>query len=318
MKFEEIVRKYGSKSLKIKGRNCEEFESNFVPISNSSHLNVNDIYLAIISSLEHKIKFEKNEKIKAKLIKQKDELTVEQVQDLLKDLENLYCSIYNKADKEVDILTPLTISDKGEVVVEERTPYHKVNADIDMLDSISKFGVVASEWFGMLEAEKEGRYCAFATKSTSSNTSHPMRNRNQIKSCPKEECKLIFDVHHPVMQKLLAIDYFEYAKVLYSGSEEDLSQYSPRIRNIYDNLIDPLSHAKKMHTNDKLEFYDWLAIPCGIPPQLIVGVVINTENVEMIKNLDKISQMFPNATIFDQNMHTLRLSPLSSDKGVQA
>ena len=55
-----------------------------------------------------------------------------------------------------------------------------------------------------------------------------------------------------------------------------------------------------MHDNPNYHTYTWQAIPGGIPPQLIVGIQIGSQNKQLLEQIDEIQKLFPNAAIFDE------------------
>lgn len=71
-----------------------------------------------------------------------------------------------------------------------------------------------------------------------------------------------------------------------------------------------------MRRNPKVYFMSWMAIPGGIPPQLIVGVQINQEDLKIIGDLSKLQSLFPNAVIFDENQQAYQIEK-HSDKDIE-
>ena len=70
-----------------------------------------------------------------------------------------------------------------------------------------------------------------------------------------------------------------------------------------------MEFSSEFHNETDYVRKTWLAIPFGIPPQLINGICINSqEEPEFIEHLDEISEMFPNATIFNEKREVIRYS----------
>lgn len=83
--------------------------------------------------------------------------------DYLKDrvsiLEKLYFILYEKAkDSEI---TPMSIDENNNVIIKPYMVNHRCSSDLNNLKLISEYGVLASEWFGLPESEREGCFCTF-------------------------------------------------------------------------------------------------------------------------------------------------------------
>ena len=86
--------------------------------------------------------------------------------DYLKDkisiLERLYYNLYEKSkDSEI---TPMSIDADNNVIIKPYTVNHRCSSDLNNLKLISEYGVLASEWFGLLESEREGCFCTFVSR----------------------------------------------------------------------------------------------------------------------------------------------------------
>ena len=111
------------------------------------------------------------------------------------------------------------------------------------------------------------------------------------------------------MKKLIKMDYFEYEHLKKHNPEKISKEYIKEYIDLIDILIEPSStYGKSMHENPNSDTMGWMAIPGGIPPGLINGIAINTNNKNFTNNLEKIGKMFPNAVIFDQKNQVLRKS----------
>lgn len=76
-------------------------------------------------------------------------------------------------------------------------------------------------------------------------------------------------------------------------------------------IINGANIGEKNVEYKKLSDINWSTIPGGIPSMLINGICVKNNNYTE-EELDEISHMYPNATIFDSNKKVLR-SPLISE-----
>lgn len=237
-----------------------------------------------------------------------------EMKEQIKLLEQFTENVYKNAEETQT--NPLPEND-DKVIIENGTPYHKKGSiDLDTLRKISVGGLLASEWFGQLESEAEGRFCAFINSSIDETSNVPSFRKQNIGkrfALGPKQCVIYFDKTNPIMQMLMKFDFFEY-RHLKSTSPEKIEQLYPKeIIDIYENLIAPMSPAgKKFHDNPALPFYDWLAIPGGIPPELINGICINSKDEELMSKIDEISKMFPYATIFNESQKVLASAKIKS------
>ena len=139
---------------------------------------------------------------------------------LLKYLESMYLNAYNQLENDNSV-KPLNVID-GKVVLDDSLYFHKTRADYKKLKSMSVSGVIASEWFGILEAELEGRFCTFLDKVLSEEesnivVSHKYHNEKFCYAVPGRMV-LYFDTSHPLMKMLLGYDFFEYNHQNMSGT----------------------------------------------------------------------------------------------------
>jgi hypothetical protein len=222
----------------------------------------------------------------------------------IKVLEDFVINVYTEAENTK--VTPLPEQD-GKIVLKNGIPYHRASNDLLTLKNISVGGILASEWFGHLESEGEGRFCAFLSRTIDETIATGFRTKNiQNRFASPSNCVIYFDESNPIMQMLMKLDYFEYEHLKSTDPDKIKEIYPKEVIDIMDTLIEPISKAgRKMHDNPKLPFYDWLAIPGAIPPQLVNGICVHTSKKEIMSSLDKISEMFPNATIFDETQKVL-------------
>lgn len=190
--------------------------------------------------------------------------------------------------------------------VPENTVFHRCPARIDTLRGISDCGVMASEWFGRLEEELEGRLCAFLNQRIKRNNSmiesDNLRASRLSPSGQPSECVIYFDKNNPLLKTLMNLDFFEYAYLREHNPEEIEKRYSPGIIELYEKVILPISpNSKHYHNPDRdRRQSSWMAIPGGIPAQLINGICIHSANQELMDNLKTIAQLYPRATIIDE------------------
>ena len=297
MKIEKIQQNLSSK-IKLLGRNAPEAEVMFVKITDCfkqpfiDHLNSQEHLenpekeiLAVVAALEY----------------------IEKITD------------QHLTEAETSNVTPLAVID-GKADIQPGCIIHRRNADIESIRAISQSAFLASEWFGMLESEKEGRFCSFATRLIDQNdpTLNPNRvnYHKRVSVADKQNITFYFDQDHPLMQKLIRLDYFEYARRVKESPEEIKEFYSDDEINMFEKLIYPLSiGGRDYHLSDnKTRHKDWIAIPGAIPSELVNGISIHTENESLMENLEEIAKMFPNATIFDQKGNVLRTAKILDEE----
>ena len=227
------------------------------------------------------------------------------------NFENFFEKILETAEKQE--VSPMKI--KGnKVVLYPGQIDHTCRSYPSMLIGIAKCGVFASEWFGEMESEGEGTMCAFASKSLPATGNEKIDAIRQVKPVGKTVCRIYFDEKNPLVQQLISYDFFEYQKYkkMYDAGSitkiEFDSKFPNVIRELYETYVEPNSPtSKNFHDKENNETYSWIAIPGGLPAQLINGLCINNENKKIMENLNKLQAMFPNATIFDQDNNVLRL-----------
>ena len=227
----------------------------------------------------------------------------------LEYLQNQYFSFYEELSSSNSIITPIVTED-GLVKIEPGTPFHRCIPKLSTLKNISIGGLLASEWFGIPESELEGAFCSFINTIIGENDKTILNSYVQNKLASTSmygDCVLYFDSNNPVMQKLLQMDFFKYAKSKNDNPNEYKNEYSPELVDLFEKVIYPLSPAGiDMHEIEGGRTYYWRAIPGGIPPQLINGICINSkQHKDLLENISIISSLFPNATIFDETKKVL-------------
>ena len=181
---------------------------------------------------------------------------------------------------------------------------HRCSSEFENLESLSTHGVLASEWFGILESEFEGRFCVFISRMKDDNDPYKgdLAEDNRSRLNIGRDVLLFFDEQNPVMKKLLHLDYFEYEGIKNSDPSKIPEIYTSEEIELFDGLIEPLSPAGTMMRSDyDSKFNYWSAIVGGVPSSLVNGVCIKTNNFSDEEN-KKLSDLFPNATIFNNNL----------------
>lgn len=225
--------------------------------------------------------------------------------NIVKKIEDLYLNIKEQAQKEN--INSLLVDENGKVVIEEHAVNHRCSNSLKSLNTISNYGLLASEWFGKLESEREGCFCTFVSRMKGEN--YPYRgdlyedDRSRLNM--GNDVILFFDDNNPLMKYLLHLDYFEF---------EYQKQTNPDYRSLYttdeleilEELIEPLSPAgKNMRQSYDFKTNYWSAIPGGIPSEFINGICIKNNNYSD-DELDEISFLFPNAVLFNSSRNVLR------------
>lgn len=223
-------------------------------------------------------------------------------QDIVKRLEQLYFEFLEKS-KETDI-TPFP-QENGRAVIKSGMINHRCSNSLDSLEAISQYGILASEWFGQIESEREGVFCSFVDRiHDENNTEEEEQNRSKILNLQRlksisNDVILFFDNTNPIMKQLLHLDYFEYERIKQQTPEKLTEIYTNDEIELFEQIIEPFSPAgRNYHTRDMLPYCDWSAIPGGIPSTFVNGICI--KNMKYDKEyIEKIIELFPNATIFN-------------------
>lgn len=217
--------------------------------------------------------------------------------DIIDNLEKMFLSMYatlNQSGPEAEI-SPMKIED-GKVIISDGTCCHTTLGTMERLESLSNNGVLATEWYGVLEGEGEGRFCAFLSESHDGKTIKPNN----------EQCVFYYDMNNPIMQELLKSDFFEYVYLKRTNPDIIRETFSEETLELFEKVIEPLSAGSKLiRKNPEKEDWYWKAIPGGVPPQLVNGLCISSNNIDIMQNLEELAQLFPNATIFNENREVL-------------
>lgn len=232
--------------------------------------------------------------------------------EIIKKLELLYLSIEEQL--KVSIINPMDIEDDI-VVIPKNALNHRCSNSIESLQEISNHGLLASEWFGELESEREGCFCTFVSRMKGSDYPYlgDLAEDDKSRLNIGNNVILFFDEKNPLMQYLLHLDYFEFEHQKKENPNYD-SLYNPDELEILEELIEPLSPAgKDMRKSYVFKTNYWSAIPGGIPSKLVNGICVKNNNYSE-SELDLISSLFPEAVIFDSNKQVLRYSYINQSK----
>ena len=253
-------------------------------------------------------------------------LTIEQKR-ILSIWEKIYLRLFEKLQNNEYPVNPILIKD-GKVSISVGHPFHRASASISTLYGISVAGLVASEWYGILESEDEAYFCTFLNTlqeelpdvnndlsieqqfdysrrqtAAKKNRSNAFRSNPYIKSVT-----LFFDGNNEIMKFLMSLDFFEYLKIKKEHPEELEKIYDKRVIDLFEKVCGAqnMEFSAKFHDEKDYERKTWLAIPMGVPPMLVNGICINTiATPELIERIDEIAEMFPNAVIFNENKEVL-------------
>lgn len=229
-------------------------------------------------------------------------------QKVVKRLEQLYLKLQEES-KQTEI-KPFP-QKQGKVEILPGMVNHRCSNSIESLRTLSQYGILASEWFGQIESEREGVFCAFVDRIHTEEQADERRksrasalNVQRLKS-PRNDIILFLDDTNPIMQQLLHLDYFEYEKVKQQTPDKLTQMYSKEEIRILDFIIEPFSPGgRDYHTKDILPYCDWSAIPGGIPSTLVNGICTKNKSYEK-EYIAEVSRLFPNATIFNGELEIL-------------
>lgn len=226
-------------------------------------------------------------------------------QEVVKKLEQLFLR-YQEESRETTV-RPFPQKD-GKVELLQGMLNHRCSNSLEVLRTISQYGILASEWFGQIESEREGAFCSFVDRIHAEDNPDKRKqdrarilNLQRLKSMSRD-LVLFFDTTNPVMEQLLHLDYFEYEKIKQQTPEKLSEVYTSDEIEIFEQIIGPFSQSSRnYHTRDMLPYCDWSAIPGGIPSWLVNGIC--TKNISYDKDyIDEIAKLFPNATIFNAEL----------------
>lgn len=230
--------------------------------------------------------------------------------DYLKDkvnvLERLYYNLYEKA-RNIEV-TPMSIDENNQVIIKPYMVNHRCSSDLNSLRLISQYGVLASEWFGLLESEREGCFCTFISRMKNDEYQYrgDLAEDNYSRLNIGRGVLLFFDETNPIMQYLLHLDYFEFEHIKETSLESIPQIYTKEEIDLLENLIEPLSPSgRNMRSKHTSKSNYWSAIPGGIPPFLINGICIK-RNKYSDEELDELSRLYPNAVIFNNEKKVVR------------
>lgn len=222
-------------------------------------------------------------------------------------IDNMYYSLL--CEKDNVIVNDIPTDSNGNVVIIPGMLNHRCAKGMDNLRNISKYGVLASEWFGIFESEMEGRFCTFISrmKGEDYNGRGSLSEDNHSRLNIGNDILLFFDEDNPVMKYLLHLDYFEYENIKQKNKDKLKEIYSEEEIEMFDKLIEPLSPAgMNMRKDYESKTNYWSAIPGGIPSYLINGICIKN-NKFTIEEINELGSLFPNATIFKGDLEIVAM-----------
>lgn len=238
----------------------------------------------------------------------------EEQQKLIYAVEKMYSKFKKKAEN--TLVKQMTLKD-GLVEIKSGMLNHQCTNKIELIESIAKEGILASEWFGIRESEMEGAFCAFLSRmNTEEQDKYPImfsqhRNSGRLNGYNRS-ILLFFDETNPAVEDLIHMDYFEYEKKKAKNPEALKDEYTTEEIAIFDNLIEPNSPAgKDFHLNNTPPYCNWSAIPGGIPSSLVNGICTGRREYDK-EYIDRLSKLFPNATIFNDSREVLHMPQLEN------
>ena len=229
--------------------------------------------------------------------------------DVMKYLQNFYYDCCNKVLNSNVNMMPI---EDGKVVIKPMMVNHRCRGDIDIVSEISKRGLLASEWFGVLESEGEGRFCTFLDRIKPDSYVYAKDENFRRLNDREQGLVLFFDQDNPVMKKLLDLDFFEYQIIKEKTPEKLKELYSEDEIKLLDVIHDFSKASFDFHYSSDRPYYYWSAIPGGIPSLLINGICIKLDNYDD-EYLDKLNNLFPNAVLFDGMRNIIRTPKNNSD-----
>ena len=168
--------------------------------------------------------------------------------------------------------------ENGKAVLDGEYLLHNmpIAEDVREYSGRKELGILATEWFGKFESREEGRFCSF------------FFNRKDIQ--PKHRAGQEF-ANNPTVKKLKENDFFEYVR------NKDDSEYLAKLSEEQVKMfrfIESFSRKGKTAANENP---DWVAIPGGVPPQFVVGIMV-PDTIYAPKtqtSVDKITEAFASA-----------------------
>lgn len=233
--------------------------------------------------------------------------------NLIQKVSNMYYENCTQAEN-IEI-SPLEIDENNEVIIKRGMINHRCSSNMESLRSLANYGILASEWFGYLESEAEGRFCAFVSRMKGDE--YPIKGSLAEDDYSRlnigNDVILFFDSNNELMNRLLHLDYFEFENIKNKYPEKINEIYTPDEIEILEGLIESLSPCgKNMRASYDTKTNYWSAIPGGIPSPLVNGVCVKKMKYTE-EELDEINNLFPNAVIFDNNKKVVRTAIKSNE-----
>ena len=231
--------------------------------------------------------------------------------EIIKKIELLYQKIEEQL--KVQITSPMAIDRDGFVKIPQNALNHRCSSSMETLKEIATHGVLASEWFGELESEREGCFCAFLSRMKGENYPYygDLAEDDKSRLNIGDNVILFFDESNDFMKYLLHLDYFEF-EYQKQTNPNYMTLYTPDELKILEELIEPLSPAgRDMRKPYEFKTNYWSAIPGGIPSKLVNGICIKNNHYSE-SELEEINALFPEAVIFDSTKKVLKYPLISN------
>lgn len=230
----------------------------------------------------------------------------------IESIQNLYLNSYSGSGE----VHPISIED-GKVNISRGMINHRCDYSMDTLRNLSKIGIVATEWFGIVESEREGCFCSFVSRMKGEDYPYKgsLAEDDHSRLNIGKDVLLFLDEDNETMKKLLHLDYFEYANLKENGVDVNSLYTEEKIKMlelIYS--VSPCGRSMRKDFNFKTNY--WSAIPGGIPPFIVNGVCIKKINYND-EELDEISNLYPNAVIFNNDLKVIRKPLVHVDNDVK-
>lgn len=225
------------------------------------------------------------------IIKAKVDECKKRYSGMFEKLERIYQKVSDVGEAE-----PIEISDGYANFADRKLLLHNVpfTTDMEAYQSRKDLGLLASEWFGVLEKFTECEFCVSTTKTKG------LEPKPQTKT--EKHFTFIIDAESSSLKKLLHLDYFQYVRKKEKG---DLSSYTTEEIEFLDQLSEwnftkesddtILTNINKSRNSKQvaLDHTDWSAIPAGIPSKYIIGIIANgielgTEDEKIATRLGKM------------------------------
>ncbi|MGN0798285.1 MAG: hypothetical protein ACI4L7_01795 [Christensenellales bacterium] len=298
MNREEATQKYGQTT--INGINCGTVKGGFMPNACNERLLEQNIALNI-------------------LIKKHPECldalkVIDENYDSLNARETTSTPLQKDTDNKPQIIGKLS----HHIKLGGRTPS-------EVFQSYGDIGIVPSEYFGILESEREACFCTSLARIYKYDTkAHPIRN---MRSTLNKEGLFRGQFSRRSQDSPSEHVFFILDDQIYADIENNnffaLKQYpddSKEQIDIKEQKFYSLSHEEQLlyktlssisHGVSNFEESEWFAYPGGIPSKYISGIVMDSELTAIDPNLSAtLEKFFPQATIINIQDNSIIREPV--------